>query len=515
MNFDFISAMHGWTTPEKARLLYELTLKSKPAVAVEIGVFGGRGTVAVALALKELGAGRIYAIDPWSAGESAKGQVEPIAEKWWGEQDHEAVYQSFLWHMRKQGVEKFVAVRRETSDVTVVPENIGLLIIDGNHGEQAVVDAKKFAPQVVLGGFCLLDDLDWQGGWVRRAEEFIKSIGFVFVKLIDGQTGLYQRIEMTPPNMNEATTRSIPDEPARLTVTYITARQEPMFQWFFDSLANQLEPHDKIKVIIVDLLADKRNKEAYDLRGLDVQWVEPKPNIWQGKHRITKDDWWAVSNARNTGICLCETEWIAFLDDRCVLLPSWMDAVKRAMAGNYIVAGSYEKRSKMDVQNGFIRGFEKLIGADPRLKQAPNGMKNCPHSWFFGCTSAMPLEVALQVNGFEEGCDGMGMEDSIMGLHLRNCGYTLTFDVNMRMIEDRTEGETASGHGLSNVMRRTDKGVSPNDKSHAALKRFGVQKRTEFTLDLRELRANGMSWKPNPAWPDWKDWYDGQAISEM
>jgi hypothetical protein len=515
MNFDFIGAMHGWTTPTKANELFELTRKIKPKVAMEIGVWGGRGTIAIALGMKVNGEGKVIAVDPWSAEESAKGQVEPAGAEWWANQDHDAVFKSFQWFLKRFEVEKFVDVRRAKSDAVIVPMQIDLLVIDGNHGEQAIRDAERFAPSVPLGGYLLLDDLDWSGGYVRQAESFIKSIGFVFIRLIDGQTGLYQRIEEKPPEPIDTMERKIPDEPARLTVAYVTARQDPMFQWFFDSLANQLGLHDKIKVVIVDFLAEKRNKEAYDTHGLDVKWIEPKPSIWQGRHRITKEDWWAMSNARNTALCVCETEWIAFCDDRCVLLPSWLDAVKKAMTGNYIVVGSYEKRSKMAVERGFIKGFEKLIGADPRLKQSPAGLKNCPHSWFFGCTFALPLATALDINGFEEGCDSLSMEDSIFGLNLRNAGFNITFDPAMRIIEDRTEGETSSGH--SGVMKRTDKGVSPNDKSHAALKRFGARKRTEFTPDLRQVRETynfkGADWPEAINYE--KDWYDGQNIAEL
>lgn len=512
--------MHGWCSVEKGETIFDITIKSKPGTAVLIGVWGGRDAICIALALKELNHGRLIAIDPWSATESEKGQTEPMSARWWSEQNHDDVYESFLWHLKRHNVADCVTVRRATSDKVELPPEIGLLIIDGNHGEQALADAKRFAPNVTLGGYCLLDDLDWTGGYVRQAEEFIKSIGFSFVRTIEGQTGLYQRIEMaTPQDLMTTDSRQIPDEPARLTVCYITARREPMFQWFFDSLANQLGQHDKLKVIIVDLLAESRYQEAYELNGLDVKWVEPKPTIWQGKHRVTKEDWWAASNARNTGICLCDTEWIAFCDDRCVLLPSWLGAVKKAMAENTIIVGSYEKRSSMVVERGFIKGFDKLIGADPRLKSHPQGMKNCPHSWFFGCASAMPLETALAVNGYEEGVDGMGSEDSIFGLMLRNNGYSMTFDPQMRMIEDRTEGEISSGHGIDEVMKRADKGVSPNDKSHAALKRFGVRKTTEFTTDLREQRKKylevGTFWRLNPEFKTIKDWYDGQPICEF
>jgi hypothetical protein len=533
MNFSAISSMHGWTTPEKAMQLYELTKKLKPKVVVEIGVWGGRSTLPMAMALRELGAGKLIAIDPWSATESEKGQTEPQSAAWWAAQNHEDVYKSFMWHMKRNALEGIVQVQRTTSDAASVPEEIGLLLLDGNHGEQALIDAKRFAPKVVIGGMCLLDDLDWTGGHVRQAEEFIKSIGFSFVRLLDegngkpSQTGLYQRAEMIDPARVEAVAREaeqaeqrrIMEEPARLTVAYITSRKEPKFEWFIDSLVNQMSPEDKLHVIVVDTFNETRdwklNPRFFEFDNIKLRNVEPKPTIWQGKHRITKDDWWAASNARNTAICLCETEWIAFLDDRCVLLPGWLEAVKKAMRENYVVLGSYEKRSKMVVEKGFIRGFDSLIGKDPRLTQAPQGKKNCPHSWMFGCTFAMPLAVALEINGFEEAADGLSMEDSLFGLMLRNAGHQLTYDPSMRMIEDRTEGECAP------VMKRSSKEKHPNDvgdKGHAALKRFGILKRTEFTPNLSAIREDLRSGRGFPTHlpeSDPVDWFDGQKIREM
>jgi len=516
MNFDFINSMDGWTTPEKAKALYDLTIKCKAKLCVEIGVYGGRGTISMALALKEMGGGKVIGIDPYDSEESARGQTNPTDEKWWRDCPHEKIYQNCLWHIKRQEVDKIVEIIKKKSCEVDSPKDIDVFLCDGNHGEDALLDAKKFAPNVKLGGYCLLDDLDWTGGYVRQAEEFIKSIGFTFIKIFDGQTGLYQRMEIVDPSKvsEPVEVREIIEEKPRLTVAFVTGRKDPKFEWFFDSLANQLDG-EKPNVIIVDFLADKRNKEAFETHGLNVKWVEPKPTIWQGKHKVTKEDWWAMSNARNTAFCLCETEWIAFLDDRCVLLPSWLEAVKKAMRENYIVVGSYEKRSKMVVENGFIKGFDKLIGKDPRLAQSPTLKKNAPHSWFFGCTFAIPLETALKIGGFEEACDSLSMEDSIMGLNLRNSGFEIVFDPSMRMIEDRTDGETASGHGIDGVMKRSDFGKSPKDKSHAALERFGKRKTTEFTPNLTEIREKVLKGEPFPEPVNPRvDWYDGGKIPD-
>jgi hypothetical protein len=298
-----------------------------------------------------------------------------------------------------------------------------------------------------------------------------------------------------------------------LTLAFITAREKPMLNWFFDSLGPQLKG-EGVKIIVVDRLAPYPFETVE--HPLPHRRVQVKPNIWQGPSRITKQEWWAASAARNTSICLCETEWIACVDDRCVLSPTWLEAVKAAMAGNYAVLGAYEKRINMVVNDGVIvtdgGGGSILSGEDHRLKQHSKlEPVRCPGQWLYGCNFALPLEWALTVNGFEEMLDGQGAEDTMFGIMLQNNGYPLKFDPRMKMTEDRTPSELGTG------MRREDKGVSPNDKSHAALARFGRLKRTEHPWDLREIRKTmlaGGQWPSVEAFPK-NDWWDGTPISEF
>ena len=298
-----------------------------------------------------------------------------------------------------------------------------------------------------------------------------------------------------------------------LTIAYVTAREKPMFEWFLDSLRPQLKG-ESVKVIVVDRLAPF--PDVRRTGDIPIRVVQPKPNIWGGKHRITKQEWWHASAARNTAICLCETDWLAFCDDRCVLAPTWLASVKEAMDRGYIVAGSYEKRQGMVVENGLITsagGGGILSGEDCRLNQVATltAASRCPGQWLFGCTLALPLEWALVVNGFEEMMDGLSGEDTMFGLMLQNNGYPIRFDPRMKMTEDRTPTELGDG------MRREDKGVSPHDKSHAALARFGRLKRTEHPWDLREIRKTmlaGGQWPSVDAFPK-RDWFDDQPISEF
>jgi len=307
-----------------------------------------------------------------------------------------------------------------------------------------------------------------------------------------------------------------------LTIIYITARYEPRVEWFLDSLYRQPGGPD-CKVIIVDPFRKPAENAS-------VRVVNPKPTVWQGPHRLTKQDWWAASNARNTGICLCETPWVSFLDDRSVLVPTWLEAVEAAMEGLYVVCGPYEKVHNLVVQMGRATEMDKLSdyctwdgkktdGKDSRVAYVEDhylhhkhlsNPYNAPGEWTYGCSLALPLEWALQVNGFPETMDGASGEDYVFGLMLQNNGFPIKFDLRMKMIEDRTPGT------LHPTMIRKDKGVSPNDRSHWLLDMHRPLRRAPHQWDLRQVRAAAMAGRgfPVSTWPN-RDPYDGEPLSNM
>lgn len=291
-----------------------------------------------------------------------------------------------------------------------------------------------------------------------------------------------------------------------LTIIYFTGRGEQAnYQWFVDSLSNQLNGR-RVSVIRVDF-------HAPEFTGKYSGWVSPKPTIWQGSHRLTSEDWWAASNGRNTGICLADTEWIAFADDRSVLSPTWLDAIEAAMEGNYVVCGSYEKRSNMVVQNGKIVDQGTLISMDNRWEHCVKENFPIPHrctgNWVYGCGLALPLEWALAVGGFEEALDGMSAEDTAFGVMCQNNGLPIYYDMRMHLVEDRTPV-------LGNqTFRREDKGdhESKLDKSHRALELFGTARNTSNRHLLLQSRQAVQSGNPFPLMlGSQHDWWDGEVI---
>lgn len=302
-----------------------------------------------------------------------------------------------------------------------------------------------------------------------------------------------------------------------LTVGYITARYQPEMEWFLDSLRLQMKPDDQVQVIIVDGLNPQRKLKLPDYKDRPkIYIVPPMPNIWQGQHKVRQVNNWAASAARNTAICLCKTDWIAFCDDRCILVKNWLNCIRDAMRHGYCVAGSYEKRIGMVVKDGIIKSNGTVAGKDSRADQTLNipGPMKAPGEWLFGCTLALPLEWALVVNGYDTSCDGMGFEDCFFGLHLVNAGYPVFYDKRMKIIEDRTFGLCEP------VMYKTDKGISPDDKSHGALKLLRHRKEalhSPWPINLKSIREDLAQGKPFPIPPKkiWHDWWDNSIINEI
>jgi glycosyltransferase involved in cell wall biosynthesis len=303
--------------------------------------------------------------------------------------------------------------------------------------------------------------------------------------------------------------------PAPITLCYLTSRRDSKFQWWWDSLLLQLKPDDQIQVVVVDFYADENPlvvQAAPQITGFN--HVIPKPNVWQGKHRLTKDNWFAAANARNTGLCLCETDWIAYCDDLSVLTPGWLEGVRRSQQGNYVALGAYKKVRSLVVDQGRIVSFEEFPGGlDSRLRHAGE-VVSCGGDWLYGCSVAGPVEAFLAVNGWPEAFDGLSFEDVCMGICLGNTNrFSFRYDKAMMTLESEED------HYKEKPMIRSDFGVSPKDKSHAAL---NIAKSSKWFPNyfgeegIRGLRERVLRGEPFPIVqvPD-RCWFTGRLLSEL
>jgi predicted O-methyltransferase YrrM len=175
--------LDGWCTSEKSLTLANLVLAVRPRCIVEIGVWGGKSLIPMAIAARHIPHSimlpHIIGIDPWQAEESVKGQDGKDAEWWQNQAQHDLVYGRFMAALQRLGLQDFVEVQKTSSDRFMCPTSIDLLHVDGNHGPQAFKDVQKYGPAIGSGGVCVLDDLHWSGGNVGRAADWLKANGFV------------------------------------------------------------------------------------------------------------------------------------------------------------------------------------------------------------------------------------------------------------------------------------------------------------------------------------------------
>ena len=185
----------GWCDLHKANTLAAMVVALRPKLACEIGVFGGRSLIAIALAMKDNGAGKIIGIDPWSKEAALEGMNDPANIKWWSELDYEKVRETCLATLREFGVESQVEIIRSKSD-DVDPSQwvLDLGHIDGSHEETAYRDTIRFAPSLRVGGLWIMDDIGWVSGAPKRGVEWLLANGFVELYPL-GTGAVFQRMQ--------------------------------------------------------------------------------------------------------------------------------------------------------------------------------------------------------------------------------------------------------------------------------------------------------------------------------
>jgi hypothetical protein len=180
------SSVYGWCSEEKLLNFVDLVLEVKPDVCVEIGVSGGASLFPVALALKSLGKGVVFAIDPWDNHESSLC-YHPVFEQadylFWSRIDFQSMYRAYFDVLRAQKLGSHVVTLISTSEkaASLIPA-IDILHIDGGHSEAvAAKDVELYLPKVRSGGYIWMNDVIWEQmqlavDMLEEACDFVKSI---------------------------------------------------------------------------------------------------------------------------------------------------------------------------------------------------------------------------------------------------------------------------------------------------------------------------------------------------
>jgi hypothetical protein len=190
-----IPKLHGWCTVDKAKRLARLAADVAPALAVELGVFGGRSLVAMAYGCKVAGRGRVEGVDPYERAASFEGTQDPATTAWWGALDYEAVHRSAEAALFDNGLrEQATIVRAKSLDALGRYENgsVGLLHQDSNHAEEvSCAEVRGYACKMAPGGFWVMDDTNWES--TVKAQHLLIELGFQYVEP-HGAWGIFQAV---------------------------------------------------------------------------------------------------------------------------------------------------------------------------------------------------------------------------------------------------------------------------------------------------------------------------------
>lgn len=195
--FNRIAELHpslpGWCSLEKSFTLASIIVAFRPAVVVEIGIYGGKSFMPMVMACAAVNHGLCIGIDPWSAEVAVREQTQEADRDWWAKLDYEKLRTEFMLKIQTQDLERFTRIERRESRFVEPPNAIGLFHCDGSHSDTATQDMMRFAPKVVAGGYCVTDDTEWHGGGVARGELRLKEMGFVRIQKL-GTGAVFQRL---------------------------------------------------------------------------------------------------------------------------------------------------------------------------------------------------------------------------------------------------------------------------------------------------------------------------------
>ncbi len=206
----------------------------------------------------------------------------------------------------------------------------------------------------------------------------------------------------------------------KVTVTLVTKKREPKFEFAFKSLKEQT--FRDFEYVIIDGYYNARKGEIMSLIDkmkfdFSVLYLPDKPSRWKGQR-------FQICNARNTALIFANGQYIVNHDD-CTKMPKdWIERHISYLEKGYIVTGSW-----IGYQFTFDdEGIVGVYGPEDRSKIIKEP-KEVGAGWFYGQNSSYPLEAALDINGFDEELDGeMGQEDINLAIRLERKGFKIIYD---------------------------------------------------------------------------------------
>ena len=167
--------LEGWCSPSKAELLSNLIVENDCKNVVEIGIFGGRSLIPMALTMKYLGRGQVWGVEPWSNSVAVETETNAVNDAWWASVDFSKIKRGYFETLFREDLLLIARTLEVSSDVAYEALKLSkydLIHIDGSHSEvQAYNDAVRWAALLGPNGILVFDDIAWPS--VAKARRWI------------------------------------------------------------------------------------------------------------------------------------------------------------------------------------------------------------------------------------------------------------------------------------------------------------------------------------------------------
>lgn len=183
----------GWCGADKAEHLFDLTLQSGCTMSLELGVFGGRSLIPIAMAHKEAGRGFVLGVDSWSRAASLEGTNDQANAEWWASLNYSSIYKSCtdaIDHFNLNDVCGTVRMKSLIFGTLIANDSVSLLHQDSNHSEEVTcAEVMMFAPKIMKGGIWVSDDSNWST--VKPSLKMLEGFGFDMLGEYENDQGKY------------------------------------------------------------------------------------------------------------------------------------------------------------------------------------------------------------------------------------------------------------------------------------------------------------------------------------
>jgi len=188
LNINNYNNIEGWCTEEKALKMMEY-INEDTKLCVELGVFGGRSLLPIAMKCK----GKVIGIDAWNKDSSLSGTNDIENNNWWANIDYEYMYKYTIDLMKKYNCNNVELYRTNSSNAVQYFENesIDFLHQDSNHSELiSCNEVDLYYNKVKKNGIWVFDDTNWET--TKKAQKLLINYGYTEI-YDQGNWKIYRR----------------------------------------------------------------------------------------------------------------------------------------------------------------------------------------------------------------------------------------------------------------------------------------------------------------------------------